>query len=123
MSKIAVVTGAGTGVGRRVSEVLSREGIIVYLIGRRKDKLVETQNICSGKTEVLQCDVSDPIAVEKAFKVVEENHGRLDVLFNNAGIGLQANTIDKIKFKDWKKVIDTNINGMFLCAKYAYNLM
>jgi len=105
MSKIAIVTGAGTGVGRRVSEVLSREGIIVYLIGRRKDKLVETQNLCSGNTEVLQCDVSDPLAVEKAFKVVEEKHGR------------------QMPFENWKSVVDINLNGMFLCAKYAFALM
>ena len=123
MSKIAIVTGAGTGVGRRVSEVLSREGIIVYLIGRRKDKLVETQNICSGNTEVLQCDVSDPLAVEKAFKVVEENHGSLDVLFNNAGIGVPAQSIDEMPFENWKRDVDINLNGMFLCAKYAYALM
>ena len=101
MSKVAVITGAGTGVGRRVSEVLSKEGIIVYLIGRRKDKLVETQNFCSGNTEVLQCDVSDPLAVEKAFKVVEEKHGRLDVLFNNAGIGVPAQSIDEMPFENW----------------------
>ena len=123
MSKIAIVTGAGTGVGRRVSEVLSREGIIVYLIGRRKDKLVETQNICSGNTEVLQCDVSDPLAVEKAFKVVEENHGSLDVLFNNAGIGVPAQSIDEMPFENWKRDVDINLNGMFLCAKYAFALM
>ena len=123
MSKIAIVTGAGTGVGSRVSEVLSREGIIVYLIGRRKDKLVETQNLCSGNTEVLQCDVSDPLAVEKAFKVVEEKHGRLDVLFNNAGIGVPAQSIDEMPFENWKGVVDINLNGMFLCAKYAFALM
>ena len=123
MSKISIVTGAGTGVGRRVSEVLSREGIVVYLIGRRKDKLVETQNICSGNTEVLQCDVSDPLAVEKAFKVVEENHGRLDVLFNNAGIGVPAQSIDEMPFENWKSVVEINLNGMFLCAKYAFALM
>ena len=112
MSKIAVVTGAGTGVGRRVSEVLSREGIIVYLIGRRKDKLVETQNICSGQTEVLQCDVSDPLAVEKAFQIVEEKHARLDVLFNNAGIGVPAQSIDEMPFENWKSVVDINLNAI-----------
>ena len=116
MSKIAIVTGAGTGVGRRVSEVLSREGIIVYLIGRRKDKLVETQNICSGNTEVLQCDVSDPLAVEKAFKVVEENHGRLDVLFNNAGIGVPAQSIDEMPFENWKSVVNVNVLNMTVMA-------
>ena len=72
MSKIVMVTGAGTGVGRRVSEVLSKEGATVYLVGRRKDKLLETQEICSGKTEVMQCDVSDPLSVENAFKSIEE---------------------------------------------------
>ena len=70
MSKIAMVTGAGTGVGRRVSEVLSKEGIIVYLVGRRKDKLIETQELCSEQTEILQCDVSDPKAVENSFKII-----------------------------------------------------
>ena len=72
MSKVAMVTGAGTGVGRRVSEVLSKEDFIVYLIGRRKDKLIETQELCPGKTEVVPCDVSDQIAVENVFKIIEE---------------------------------------------------
>ena len=84
MSKIVVVTGAGTGVGRRVAEVLSKEGMVVYLIGRRKDKLIETQSLCSGQTDVLQCDVSDPHAVKYAFEIVEKNHSRIDVLFNQS---------------------------------------
>ena len=99
MSKIAMVTGAGTGVGRRVSEVLSKEGIIVYLVGRRKDKLIETQELCSGHTEILQCDVSDPKAVENSFKIIEEKHARIDILFNNAGIGVPAQSIDKCHLK------------------------
>ena len=123
MSKIVMVTGAGTGVGRRVSEVLSKEGATVYLVGRRKDKLLETQEICSGKTEVMQCDVSDPLSVENAFKTIEDNHGRIDVLFNNAGIGVPARSIDEMPFEDWKSVVDINLNGMFLCAKYAFALM
>lgn len=123
MSKIAMVTGAGTGVGRRVSEVLSKEGMIVYLVGRRKDKLLETSEICSGQTELMQCDVSDPLAVEHAFKSIENKHGRMDVLFNNAGIGVPARSIDEMPFEDWKSVVDINLNGMFLCAKYAFALM
>ena len=123
MSKIAMVTGAGTGVGRRVSEILSKEGIIVYLIGRRKEKLVETKKMCSGHAEVLQCDVSDPLAVENAFNILEKNHGRIDVLFNNAGIGVPAQSIDEMPFENWKSVVDINLNGMFLCAKYAFALM
>jgi NAD(P)-dependent dehydrogenase (short-subunit alcohol dehydrogenase family) len=123
MSKIAMVTGAGTGVGRRVSEVLSKEGMIVYLVGRRKDKLLETSEICSGQTKLMQCDVSDPLAVENAFKSIENKHGRMDVLFNNAGIGVPARSIDEMPFEDWKSVVDINLNGMFLCAKYAFALM
>ena len=123
MSKIAMVTGAGTGVGRRVSEVLSKEGIIVYLVGRRKDKLIETQELCSGQTEILQCDVSDPKAVENSFKIIEEKHARIDILFNNAGIGVPAQSIDEMPFENWKSVVDINLNGMFLCAKYAFALM
>lgn len=73
MSKIAMVTGAGTGVGRRVSEVLSKEDFIVYLIGRRKDKLIETQQRCTGITEVMSCDVSDQISVENVFKIIEKS--------------------------------------------------
>tara|TARA_Y100000813_G_C24144232_1_gene343956 strand:+ start:437 stop:1177 length:741 start_codon:yes stop_codon:yes gene_type:complete len=123
MSKIAMVTGAGTGVGRRVSEVLSKDGIVVYLIGRRKDKLLETQKLCSGPTEVLQCDVSDPFAVKNAFEILEGKHNRIDVLFNNAGIGVPAQSIDEMPFENWKSVVDINLNGMFLCAKYAFALM
>ena len=123
MSKIAMVTGAGTGVGRRVSEVLSKDGIVVYLIGRRKDKLIETQKLCSGPTEILQCDVSDPLAVKNAFKILEEKHNRIDVLFNNAGIVVPAQSIDEMPFENWKSVVDINLNGMFLCAKYAFALM
>ena len=123
MSKIVVVTGAGTGVGRRVAEVLSKEGMVVYLIGRRKDKLIETQKLCSGETQILQCDVSDPQAVKNAFEIVEKNHKRIDVLFNNAGIGVPAQSIDEMPFENWKSVVDINLNGMFLCAKYAFALM
>lgn len=118
-----MVTGAGSGVGRRVSEVLSKEGIIVYLIGRRKDKLIETKELCSGQTEIMQCDVSDPTAVENVFRIIEEKHGRIDVLFNNAGIGVPARSIDEMPFEDWKSVVDINLHGMFLCAKYAFTLM
>ena len=123
MSKIAMVTGAGTGVGRRVSEVLSKEGIIVYLVGRRKDKLLETQELCSGQTEILQCDVSDPKAVENSFKIIEEKHARIDILFNNAGIGVPAQSIDEMPFENWNSVVDIYLYGMFLCAKYAFALM
>ena len=127
-NKVAIVTGAGSGIGKAVALGLAREGVDTYLAGRKKDKLLTTKQISikennEGICHVIKCDVSKETDVRKMFMLIQKHYGRLDLLFNNAGIGLQANTIDKIEFKDWKKVIDTNINGMFLCAKYAYKLM
>ena len=127
-NKVAIVTGAGSGIGKAVALALAKEGIDIYLAGRKKEKLLITkqQSIKEnnrGSCHVIKCDVSEEIDVKKLFLLIQKQYGRLDLLFNNAGIGIEANTIDKIKFKDWKKVIDTNINGMFLCAKYAYQLM
>ena len=127
-NKVAIVTGAGSGIGKAVALGLAKEGIDIYLAGRKKEKLLSTkqQSIKEnnrGSCHVIKCDVSEEVAVRKLFLLIKKQYGRLDLLFNNAGIGIEANTIDKIKFKDWKKVIDTNINGMFLCAKYAYQLM
>ena len=127
-NKVAIVTGGGSGIGKAVALGLAREGVDTYLAGRKKDKLLTTRQISvkennEGICHAIKCDVSKETDVRKMFMLIQKHHGRLNLLFNNAGIGLQANTIDKIKFKDWKKVIDTNINGMFLCAKYAYKLM
>ncbi len=127
-NKVAIVTGAGSGIGKAVALSLAKEGVDTYLAGRKKDKLIITKQQSikdnnKGSCHVFKCDVSEEIDVRKLFLLIQKHHGRLDLLFNNAGIGMQANTIDKIKFKDWKKVIDTNINGMFLCAKHAYQLM
>ena len=127
-NKVAIVTGAGSGIGKAVALALAKEGIDIYLAGRKKEKLLITkqQSIKEnnrGSCHVIKCDVSKEIDVKKLFLLIQKQYGRMDLLFNNAGIGIEANTIDKIKFKDWKKVIDTNINGMFLCAKYAYHLM
>ncbi len=127
-NKVAIVTGAGSGIGKAVALGLAKEGLDVYLAGRKKKKLLITKqqsikenNI--GSCHVIKCDVSKEIDVRKLFLLIQKKNGRLDLLFNNAGIGIEASTIDKIKFKDWKKVIDTNINGMFLCAKYSYKIM
>ena len=127
-NKVAIVTGAGSGIGKAVALGLAREGVDIYLAGRKKEKLLITkqQSIKEnnrGNCHIIKCDVTEETAVRKLFLLIHKQHGRIDLLFNNAGIGLEAKTLDKIKFKDWKKVINTNINGMFLCAKYAYQLM
>ena len=123
MSKIAIVTGAGTGVGQVVAKKLSEDGMNVMLVGRRLEKLEETKAICADNVEIFSLDVSKPDDVEKFYKNIESTYGRLDVLFNNAGVGIPAKTMDKISFDEWKYVVDINLNGMFLCAKYAFDLM
>jgi len=123
MSKIAIVTGAGTGVGQVVAKKLSEDGMSVMLVGRRLEKLEETKTICRGNVEIFSLDVSKPDDVEKFYKNIESTYGRLDVLFNNAGVGIPAKTMDQISFDEWKYVVDINLNGMFLCAKYAFDLM
>ena len=123
MSKIAIVTGAGTGVGQVVAKKLSEDEMKVMLVGRRLEKLEETKAICNGDVEIFSLDVSKPDDVEKFYKNIESKYGRLDVLFNNAGVGIPAKTMDQISFDEWKYVVDINLNGMFLCAKYAFDLM
>ena len=127
-NKIAVVSGAGSGIGQAVSLALLKEKVSVFLVGRKLKNIVGTKKIATlkgykGKALVFKCDVSKEENVKRLFKEVHKNFNRIDLLFNNAGIGLKPNSIDKISFKDWKKVIDVNINGMFLCAKYTYSLM
>ena len=127
-NKVAVVTGAGSGIGKAVALSLAKEGVDIYLAGRKREKLIvtklqSTKKKNRGSCYVIKCDVSKERDVKKLFLIIQKKHGRLDLLFNNAGIGTVPKVIDEIKFKDWEKVINTNINGMFLCAKYAYQLM
>ena len=127
-NKVAIVTGAGSGIGEAVALALLKEGCNVFLVGRNTDKLIKTKkksekNKNKGFCQIFSCDVSMETEVQKLFLEVDKKYKRLDVLFNNAGIGLKTKTIDEINFQDWKKVIDVNINGMFLCAKFAYKLM
>ena len=127
-NKVAIVTGGGSGIGKAVALGLAREGVDTYLAGRKKDKLFTTKQISikennEGICHVIKCDVSKETDVRKMFLLIQKQHGRLDLLFNNAGIAIYSKAIDEIKFEDWKKVMDININGMFLCAKYAYQMM
>ena len=123
MNKVAIVTGAGTGVGKATAVKLSDAGFSVILIGRRKDKLEETKAVCNDQARVFPMDVSNEVDVNKCFEVIKKNFSRIDVLFNNAGTFLSSKTIDEINFSEWKEVIEVNINGMFLFSKYAFSLM
>jgi len=124
--KVAVVTGAGTGVGKAVSIALMREGYAAVLAGRRQDKLAETAQegqAIGAKTLVVPTDVSDPTAVKTLFARTKDTFGRLDVLFNNAGIGAPAMPLEDLPLETWRKVVDTNLTGMFLCTQEAIRLM
>lgn len=126
MSKVAMVTGASAGIGRAVAVELLKQGYKVALTGRREAELEATAalaGVAADKWLTAPADVSDEGSVVEVFDKIEEKFGRLDVLFNNAGNNVQPQTIDQIPFEDWKKVVDVNLNGAFLCAKYAFKLM
>jgi NAD(P)-dependent dehydrogenase (short-subunit alcohol dehydrogenase family) len=124
--KVAVVTGAGTGVGKAVAIALMREGYATVLAGRRHDKLEETAKegqAIGAKTFVVPTDVTDPASVKALFARTKDTFGRLDVLFNNAGIGAPAVPLEDLPLETWRKVVDTNLTGMFLCTQEAIRLM
>jgi NAD(P)-dependent dehydrogenase (short-subunit alcohol dehydrogenase family) len=121
--KIALVTGAGTGVGRAASLALLREGYAVVLAGRRKEKLEEVAREANGTTLVVPADVSDPDSIKALFATTKQHFGRLDVLFNNAGIGAPATPIEDFPLDKWLAVVATNLTGLFVCTQEAIKIM
>jgi NAD(P)-dependent dehydrogenase (short-subunit alcohol dehydrogenase family) len=122
--KVAVVTGAGTGIGRAVSLALTRAGYAVALAGRRQAALEATAAAAVGaETLVIPCDVADPSAVERLFEMTVQRFGRVDLLFNNAGSGAPPVPIDELAVEQWKTVVDANLHGSFLCARQAVRFM
>ena len=124
--KVAVVTGAGTGIGKAVALALMAEGYKVGLLGRRKEPLEKA--VAEGKAKggtalALPTDVGDPAQVKAAFDAVEKAFGRLDLLFNNAGSGAPPVPMDELPFETWKAVVDVNLTGSFLCAQQAMRIM
>ena len=124
--KIALVTGAGSGVGRHAALALLADGYAVALAGRRREPLEETANVAgkaaAERTLVVPTDITDPASVRDLFAEVKQRFGRLDVLFNNAGIGISASPED-LSVEDWKAVVDTNLTGAFLCTQEAFRIM
>jgi NAD(P)-dependent dehydrogenase (short-subunit alcohol dehydrogenase family) len=124
--KVAVVTGAGTGVGKAVALALMKEGYAVALFGRRPEPLEETAKegaALGAKTLVVSGDVGDPTAVKALFAKTKETFGRLDLLFNNAGIGAPPVPLEELPLETWQKVVNTNLTGMFLCTQEAIKIM
>ena len=119
-SKVALVTGAARGIGKAVAQALLADGYQVVLAGRTAATLeaLSAEAAAAGQTALaVQCDVSDPASVDQLYARVRERFGRLDVLFNNAGINAPAISIDELSVEQWKAVVDTNLTGAFLCAR------
>ena len=121
--KIAVVTGAGSGVGRSVAVALDQGGFSVVLVGRRADALDATKALLKNPALSVPTDVSDDGAVDKLFAAVKAKFGRVDFLFNNAGAGLPATSIEDVSPADWRRIVDVNLNGMFYCTRAAFRMM
>jgi NAD(P)-dependent dehydrogenase (short-subunit alcohol dehydrogenase family) len=124
--KIAIVTGAGTGVGRAASLALMREGYTVVLAGRRKEMLEAVAKEGAQTPGAAMCvatDVAEPDSIKALFAKVKATYGRLDVLFNNAGIGAPAMPIEQIPLDKWLAVVATNLTGMFVCTQEAIKIM
>jgi NAD(P)-dependent dehydrogenase (short-subunit alcohol dehydrogenase family) len=125
-SKVAIVTGAGTGVGKAAALGLLEAGYNVALAGRRVDLLEQAaaEGRASGsKALVVQTDVGVPASVRALFAKTMEAFGRLDVLFNNAGIGAPAMSLEELPYEQWKAVVDINLTGAFLCTQEAFKIM
>ena len=122
MSQTIIITGAGSGIGQATAEAFLEVGWRVGLIGRRPEPLEDIASRYDGAL-VLPCDVTDADAVDLAFDAVIETWGRLDALFNNAGMAVVGATIDEIAVDDWKRCIDVNVTGSFLCARAAFARM
>ncbi|HWI09897.1 MAG TPA: SDR family oxidoreductase [Burkholderiaceae bacterium] len=124
--KIAIVTGAGSGIGRATSLALLAAGYEVVLAGRRADALNETRALAGALAEhalSVPTDATDPAAVRALFETTRERFGRLDLLFNNAGTGAPAVPMDELTVEQWKAVVDINLTGVFLCTQQAFRLM
>ncbi len=124
-NKIAVVTGAGTGVGRAASLALMNAGFTVVLAGRRVEMLEETKKLGDniGKSLSVSADMTSPASIAALFAKVMETYGRLDVLFNNAGMGAPPVNFEDLTLEQWQGVVNTNLTGPFLCTQHAFRIM
>lgn len=124
--KIAIVTGAGSGIGKYTALALLREGYTLVLTGRTKAHLEKTRDAAGeniARAYVQEMDVTRPESVQEVFAMIKNQFGRLDLLFNNAGINVPAVSLEDLLIEDWQQVVDTNLTGAFLCIQEAFKLM
>ena len=125
-SRIALVTGGGSGIGAEVAQALANDGWKVVIPGRRQEALESVISKCkksSGELIAITADVTDEKSVKNLFSEIKDKFGRLDLLFNNAGTGAPAVEIDQLSLDDWNKVVAVNLTGVFLCTKEAFGMM
>lgn len=125
LHKVAIVTGAGTGIGKAASLALLRDGYRVVLAGRRIEPLrqVATESGAGSGALVVPTDVADPQSVQALFDAAVREFGRVDVLFNNAGVFSPETLVEELSLDEWKRVVDVNLTGMFLCIQQAFRVM
>ncbi len=123
LQRVALVTGAGSGIGKHVAIALAHEGYSVVFAGRRREPLETAAREAGTPTLAVPADVSDPLSVRALFAKTVETFGRLDLLFNNAGISAPAVPLEDLTYEQWKSVVDINLTGAFLCTQEAFKIM
>jgi NAD(P)-dependent dehydrogenase (short-subunit alcohol dehydrogenase family) len=122
--RVALITGAGSGIGKATALAFLRDGFRVVICGRRREPLdAVARTADAGQSLVFEADVTEPTQVRALFDAVHEKFGRLDVLFNNAGVGTPFVPLEELSYEQWRTVIDTNLTGAFLCTQQAFRLM
>jgi len=122
--KVALITGAGSGIGKATALAFLEDGFRVVVSGRHKESLEEVaKSVGDAQALVFEADVTEPAQVRALFDATQEKFGRLDVLFNNAGVGTPSIALEELTYEQWRKVIDTNLTGAFLCTQQAFRLM
>src|SRR5688500_11835672 len=121
--KIALVTGAGSGIGRAIAQRLAQNGYRLILAGRRVEPLDALAGAIGSECLAIRTDVSDAVSVQGLFAQIERRFGRLDLLFNNAGVSTKPVALEDLAAEEWDRVIATNVRGVFLCTQAAFKLM